>query len=161
MGTANRPAMKTLDKKISDSSDHLDTLTSDQRNEKFLQLKSGFPISPRASYRFPTRDSDLRDGDVIFKYKGAMHSKNQYFFGNTNTARHSDNYLSVAEQDKKTPFQMFLEDDGPYSRKLYGPLKDRENEGESKLHERLCTKNFLFKSKEFYSQVRSDCIQLY
>ena len=161
MGTARRPAMKTLDKKISVSSDHLDTLTSDQRQEKFLQLKSGFPIRPRASYRFPTHYSDLSDGDVLFKYKGAMHSKNQYFFGNTNTARHSDNYPSVAEQDKKTPFQMFLEDDGPYSRKLYGPLKNREYEGESKHHERLCNKNLLFKSKDFYSEVRSDCIQLY
>ena len=30
MGTARRPAMKTLDKKIPVSSDHLDTLTSDQ-----------------------------------------------------------------------------------------------------------------------------------
>ena len=159
MGTARRPAMKTLDKKISVSSDHLDTLTSDQRQEKFSQLKSGFPICPRASYRFPTRDSDLSDGDVLFKYKGAMHSKNQYFFGNTNTPRHSDpkyssNYLSVAEQDKKTPFQMFLEDDGPYSRKLYGPLKNSEDEGENKPNEKFFIKNFVFKSKDMFSQVR-------
>ena len=139
MGTARRPAMKTLDKKISVSSDHLDTLTSDQRQEKFSQLKSRFPICPRASYRFPTRDSDLSDGDVLFKYKGAMHSKNQYFFGNTNTTRHSDNYLSVAEQDKKTPFQMFLEYDGPYSRKLNGPLKNREDKLLNKPYEQtLC-----------------------
>ena len=56
MGTASRPSMKTLDKKISVSSDQLDTLTSDQRQDKFAQLKSGFPIRPRASYRLPTRD---------------------------------------------------------------------------------------------------------
>ena len=50
-GTAGRPTMKTLDKKISVSSDQLDTLTSDQRMEKFAQLKAGLPIRARASYR--------------------------------------------------------------------------------------------------------------
>jgi len=156
MGTARRPAMKTLDKKISVSTDQLDTLTSDQRQEKFLQLKSGFPIRPRASYRFPTRDSDLSDGDVVFKYKGANYSKNEYFFGNTNTTRRSDHkyssdYLSVDDQAKKTPFQMFLEDDGPYSRKLYGPLKSREGERENQPNDKLIIKNFVNKSRDYLS----------
>ena len=31
----------------------------------------------------------------------------------------------------KTPFALFLEDDRPYSRKLYGPLTDRERNEES------------------------------
>ena len=158
MGTARRPAMKTLDKKISVSTDQLDTLTSDQRQEKFLQLKSGFPIRPRASYRFPTRDSDLSDGDVVFKYKGANYSKNEYFFGNTNTTRRSDHkyssdYLSVDDQAKKTPFQMFLEDDGPYSRKLYGPLKSREGERENQPNDKLIIKNFVNKSRDYLSLV--------
>ena len=163
MGTARRPAMKTLDKKISVSSDHLDTLTSEQREEKFLQLKSRFPMYPRASYRLPTHASDLRDGDVLFKYKGAMHSKNQYFFGYTNPPRYSEprhpsNYLSVDEheQDKKTPFQMFLEDDGPYSRKLYGPVKqsDNEHEQERQPHDILFIKDFMYKSKSYFPLVR-------
>lgn len=153
MGTASRPTMKTLDKKISVSSDHLDTLTSEQRQEKFAQLKSGFPIRPRASYRFPTRDSDLSDGDVIFKYKGANYSKNEYFFGNT--ARRSDpkytNDYLAAEQAKKTPYQMFLEDDGPYSRKLYGPLKQSEQERDSRANDKLIIKNFVYKSKDYFS----------
>ena len=67
----------------------------------------------------------------------------------------------MAEQDKKTPFQMFLEDDGPYSRKLYGPLKNSEDEGENKQNEKFFIKNFVFKSKDMFSQVRSDFIQSY
>ena len=80
----------------------------------------------------------------------------EFWIGNTN----SDNYLSVSEQNKKTPFQMFLEDDGPYSRKLYGPLKNTEDEVKNKPDERLFIKNFVFKSKDFHPLVRSDCIQL-
>ena len=120
---------------------------------EFAQLISGFPIRPRASYRFPTRDSDLSDGDVIFKYKGANYSKNEYFFGNTTRRtepKYSNDYLA-AEQDKKTPYQMFLEDDGPYSRKLYGPLKHSEQERDK---DKLVIKNFVYKSKDYLSLVR-------
>ena len=157
-GTASRPAMKTLDKKISVSSDHLDTLTSDQRQEKFAQLKLGFPIRPRASYRFPTRDSELSDGDVVFKYKGENYSKNEYFFGNTarrSEPKYSSDYVSVQEQNKKTPYQMFLEDDGPYSRKLYGPLNHNKAEQDIRSSDKHFIENFVYKSKENYSQVKS------
>ena len=72
-----RPSMKTLDKKISVSSDQLDTLTTEQveclsiftqpnnqnqtnhcnliqRADKFAQLKAGLAIQSRASYRLTT-----------------------------------------------------------------------------------------------------------
>ena len=51
MNTASRPSMKTLDKKISVSSDQLDTLTTDERADKFAQLKAEFPLRSRTSYR--------------------------------------------------------------------------------------------------------------
>ena len=148
-GTASRPAMKTLDKKISVSSDHLDTLTSDQRQEKFAQLRLGFPILGRASYRGS-------DGDVVFKYKGENYSKNEYFFGNTarrSEPKHSD-YVAVQDQNKKTPYQMFLEDDGPYSRKLYGPFNHNKAEHENRSSDKHFIKNFLYKSKDYNSRVK-------
>ena len=39
----------------------------------------------------------------------------------------SDNFLNKDRErggGRKTPFEIFLEDDGPYSRKLFGPLSD-------------------------------------
>ena len=77
-----RPSMKTLDKKISVSSDQLDTLTTEQveyltifappnnqnqtnhcnliqRADKFAQLKAGLAIQSRASYRLTTSSSSL------------------------------------------------------------------------------------------------------
>merc|ERR1712186_267403 len=139
-GTASRPAMKTLDKKISVSSDHLDTLTSHQR-----QIL-GFPTQPRASY------SEISDGDVVFKYKGENYSKNEYFFGTT--ARHSEpKYSSDYEQNKKTPYQMFLEDDGPYSRKRYGPLNHNKAVHDNRSSDKHFIRNFLYKSKDYNSQI--------
>ena len=85
-------------KAISVSSDQLDTMTSRQAQ---LSLGSRLPAL-RASYRLP------EPADVVIKYKGSEYSKNEYFFG------------VKSEPAKKTPYQMFLEDDGPYSRKLYG-----------------------------------------
>ena len=77
------------------------------------------------------------DGNVIFKYKGAEYSKNEYFFG------------IKSEQTKKTAYQMFLEDDGPYSRKLFGPIANKpENQ-----NEKLSFKNFVYKSKRHFTLV--------
>lgn len=141
-GTTSRPAMKTLDKAISMSSDQLDTLTSDRmRNMNIL------PHLPqhRASYRIPQQHTNVpgsgpSDGNVIFKYKGAEYSKNEYFFG------------IKSEQTKKTAYQMFLEDDGPYSRKLFGPIANKsENQ-----NEKLSFKNFVYKSKRHFTLQRDE-----
>ena len=145
-GTTSRPAMKTLDKAISMSSDQLDTLTSDRMRN--LNLLPHLP--QRASYRLPQSSGNLTsssntgtgagaasDGNVIFKYKGAEYSKNEYFFG------------IKSEQTKKTAYQMFLEDDGPYSRKLFGPIAQKtENQ-----NEKLSFKNFVYKSKRHFTLV--------
>ena len=93
---------------------------------------------------------------MIFKYKVANYSKNEYFFGNTarrSEPKYSNDYLE-AEQDKKTPYQMFLDDDGPYSRKLYGPLKHSEQERDDRHNDKLIIKNFVHKSKDYFSLVR-------
>ena len=131
-GTTSRPAMKTLDKAISVSSDQLDTLTTERVRT------SGLLPSHRASYRLPQQNNEP-DGNVIFKYKGAEYSKNEYFFG------------IKSDQAKKTAYQMFLEDDGPYSRKLFGPIAQKQEAQ----NEKLSFKNFVYKSKRHFTLVRS------
>ena len=140
--------MKTLDKAISMSSDQLDTLTSDRmRNLGLVQ-----PAQARASYRLPPPGQNnasaapgaaagATDGNVIFKYKGAEYSKNEYFFG-----------IKSEQSNKKTAYQMFLEDDGPYSRKLFGPIAQKAETGA----EKLSFRNFVYKSKRHFTLVRTD-----
>ena len=76
---------------------------------------------------------------MIFKYKGAEYSKNEYFFG------------IKSDQAKKTAYQMFLEDDGPYSRKLFGPIAQKQEAQ----NEKLSFKNFVYKSKRHFTLVRN------
>ena len=143
-GTTSRPAMKTLDKAISMSSDQLDTLTSDRMRS---MMQSGGP-GVRASYRLPPPGQNNAsaapatgaDGNVIFKYKGAEYSKNEYFFG-----------IKSEQSNKKTAYQMFLEDDGPYSRKLFGPIAQKVENGT----EKLSFRNFVYKSKRHFTLVRA------
>ena len=101
----------------------------------------------RASYRVSSASntaastqsgSQQTDGNVIFKYKGAEYSKNEYFFG------------IKSDQGKKTAYQCFLEDDGPYSRKLFGPIAQKQEAQ----NEKLSFKNFVYKSKRHFTLVR-------
>ena len=50
---------------------------------------------------------------------------------------------------------MFLEDDGPYSRKLFGPLAQKQEAQ----NEKLSFKNFVYKSKRHFTLVRSPPLQ--
>ena len=75
------------------------------------------PTRTRSSSRF-LYDRKPEQDDVVFQYKGEMLSKNQYFFGGDV----GETRRSRETEIKKTPYEMFLEDDGPYSRKLYGPV---------------------------------------
>ena len=87
---------------------------------------------------------------MIFKYKGANYSKNEYFFGPNSS---NSQETGRREDEKKTPYQMFLEDDGPYSRKLYGPVKAGESDRprqEKEKGNKLVIKNFVFRSKNNY-----------
>merc|ERR1719445_2577063 len=107
-------------------------------------MQSGGQQGVRASYRLPPPGQNNAsaapatgaDGNVIFKYKGAEYSKNEYFFG-----------IKSEQSNKKTAYQMFLEDDGPYSRKLFGPIAQKaENQ-----NEKLSFKNFVYKSKRHFT----------
>jgi len=128
LGSSSAGNMQTLDKRISASSDQLDCIRperkplveSDSRNRI---RTSGYKVQ---SQEYKSREERV-SSDIVFKYKGEKFSKNEYFFGN------SEKFLNISdsgqrERSRKTPFQMFLEDDGPYSRKLYGPVTGDEQE---------------------------------
>ena len=51
---------------------------------------------------------------------GGKNGGSDYYLGK------SDNFLNK-ERGRKTPFEIFLEDDGPYSRKLYGPVTTKSS----------------------------------
>ncbi|XP_023327865.1 uncharacterized protein LOC111700993 [Eurytemora carolleeae] len=101
-GVSSRSCMQTLDKRISASIDQLDTLRERREAPRF-----------RSSHKIFREETDINQNDVVFKYKGENYSKNQYFFGDSKKQE---------KETRKTPFEMFLEDDGPYSRKLFGPV---------------------------------------
>jgi len=92
-------AMQTLDRRISASSDQLDTLKKLKSREKPLRTRSSSRISFERKFNF--EESDNEETKPTF-------------------TRKSGSKRSI--EGSKTPFEMFLEDDGPYSRKLYGPV---------------------------------------
>ena len=96
---ASRSAMQTLDRRISASSDQLDTLKKLKNREKPVRTRSSSRIS--FERKFQSEDYHLeRDKSAFTRGNGSKRSQG----------------------GAKTPFEMFLEDDGPYSRKLYGPV---------------------------------------
>ena len=96
---ALRSAMQTLDRRISASSDQLDTLKKLKSREKPVRTRSSSRIS--FERKFESEDYHLeRDKSAFIRGNGSKRSQG----------------------GAKTPFEMFLEDDGPYSRKLYGPV---------------------------------------
>ena len=71
----------------------------------------------------------IRDGGRPRQYRTTRHNDRHAPDGVKNTEYYlgkSDNYLNKDRGGggRKTPFEIFLEDDGPYSRKLYGPVSD-------------------------------------
>ena len=101
-------AMQTLDRRISASSDQLDTLKKQKNRQKPFRTRSSSRLSyerkfdtPEPEFKFPT-----------YYQKQAISKETQQHRGEVNT---------------KTPFEIFLEDDGPYSRKLYGPVSPKSS----------------------------------
>jgi len=114
-------AMQTLDRRISASSDQLDTLKKQKNRQKPFRTRS----SSRLSYerKFDTEEAEFK--------VPTFHPK-------------PNNNKETSREVTKTPFEIFLEDDGPYSRKLYGPVTpkpsaiDRSRERQSqKNHSKL------------------------
>ena len=114
------PRMQTMDRRISSSSDKIDSLKKPHPGMKPQRTHS----SSRLTYERKTQGDDESE-DVNFV--------------NSKVTRKSD-FLSHSFNKSiprtlplnKTPFALFLEDDGPYSRKLFGPLANREEEGEAR-----------------------------
>jgi len=98
-------AMQTLDRRISASSDQLDTLKKQKNRQKPFRTRS----SSRLSYerKFDTPEPD-------FKFPT--------YYQKTPIAKEPSQ-----REVTKTPFEIFLEDDGPYSRKLYGPVTPKSS----------------------------------
>ena len=115
----NCSGMQTLDRRISSSSDQIDTLRK-------LKMR-GKPLRTHSSSRLPFEhklqlEEDKEDVKFI---RSKIYRKCDLLS--------SSFHRSIPRPGRdvtKTPFALFLEDDGPYSRKLYGPLTDRERNEE-------------------------------
>lgn len=136
--------METLDRRISASTDNLDTLKRDHHkktkdrvwNEPILQRPRS--VSSRKVDHSKIEEND----DVTFRINGEKMSKNRYFFGNhelksalknpnggggkssaknVNNNKNTESTSNKKNGRKTTALDIFLEDKGPYSRKLYGP----------------------------------------
>jgi hypothetical protein len=110
------PRMQTMDRRVSSSSDQIDNLRKPKIRAKPLRTHS----SSRLDYERNTEFNDVSEGGVFVTAK--IHRKCDL--------RSSSFHQTIQRTGgdwKKTPFALFLEDDGPYSRKLYGPVaRDRE-----------------------------------
>ena len=144
--------MQTLDKRISASSDQLDCVRNTkgkvERETVGHNRRSGCVVHNQGR----ENNDAIDNSDVIFKYKGQKYSKNEYFLGNNEDFRNTSE-TSQRERGRKTPFEMFLEDDGPYSRKLYGPVTGDQS-GNRQLYkaEKVTMKNIFSKHSEFQVQ---------
>jgi hypothetical protein len=110
------PRMQTMDRRVSSSSDQIDNLRKPKIRAKPLRTHS----SSRLDYERKTEVNDVSEGGDFVTAK--IHRKCDL--------RSSSFHQTIQRTGgdwTKTPFALFLEDDGPYSRKLYGPLvRDRE-----------------------------------
>ena len=152
LGVSSASNMQTLDKRISASSDQLDCIRK-SRTKVDSETKSRFRRSGCVVHAQTKENSDaIANSDVIFKYKGEKYSKNDYFLGNSENLLNNSE-TSQRERGRKTPFEMFLEDDGPYSRKLYGPVTSEQPEPRQ-FHksEKVTMKNIFSKPSEFQAQ---------
>jgi len=152
IGVSQSSAMQTLDKRISASSDQLDCVKN-SRTKEDSEAKARHRRSGCVLHHQDKENSDaIVNSDVIFKYKGQKYSKNNYFLGNSENLLNTSD-TSQRERGRKTPFEMFLEDDGPYSRKLYGPVTSDQSD-HKQLHkaEKVTMKNIFLKPSEFQVQ---------
>ena len=90
--------MQTLDRRISASSDQLDTLKKIKSREKPVRTSSSSRISFERTFQFEEKTKQDQTPAIVRK-RGSRRS----------------------HKKPKTPFQIFLENDGPYSRQMYGP----------------------------------------
>ena len=143
-GYRSNGPMETLDRRISASTDNLDTLKREKRaNRMWTSNGAADKVSseglsrPRSVSSRKEPKSAVDHEDFTFRINGEKMSKNRYFFGgelksalkngHQNAKKRQQQQQQQQEQSKdrgsgrKTALDIFLEDKGPYSRKLYGP----------------------------------------
>ena len=205
--------METLDRRISASTDQLDTLRKTRKEDGFddgFEHRSRRMGSAGSSTRNPRPRSATRfalgaerkshrssfviendDNEFTLNYRGDKVSRSSYFFGsskkcdrntkatnNSNEPLKKSNLKGGSGRQKKTAVDIFLEDEGPYSRKLYGPppplsspdektnSPDDRQKKRAKSQEALCEvswssdetlSTFFFKRKKNLSLCVQDC----
>ena len=140
IGYRSSGPMETLDRRISASTDNLDTLKREKRSNRHWGATDvkNIDIRPRSvSSRAQSRPNLETEDDITFRINGEKMSKNKYFFGTSELksalkpTKSSANRKPVCEKsnakNRKTALDIFLEDKGPYSRKLYGPPPETES----------------------------------
>ena len=104
------PRIQTMDRRVSSSSDQIDNLRKQEIRARPLRTHS----SSRLDYERKAEVSDYVTGKIHRKCDLRSSSFHQRI-------------PRTGGDVTKTPFALFLEDDGPYSRKLYGPpARERE-----------------------------------
>ena len=138
IGYRSNGPMETLDRRISASTDNLDTLKREKRSNRHWDRNQDRPIEirPRSvSSRAQSRPNLETEDDITFRINGEKMSKNKYFFGTselksalkpTKSANRKTCEKPIPK-NRKTALDIFLEDKGPYSRKLYGPPPETES----------------------------------
>jgi hypothetical protein len=108
------PQMQTMDRRVSSSSDQIDNLRKQTIRAKPLRTHS----SSRLDYEQKTEVNN--DTDFVM---GKIHRK-----CDLRSSSFHQNIPRTGGDLIKTPFALFMQDDGPYSRKLFGPLATTDRE---------------------------------
>jgi hypothetical protein len=170
--------METLDRRISASTDNLDTLKREKKSNRTWadpadrSASRGPPTRPRSASSRKEPKSAV-DQDFTIRINGEKMSKNRYFFGgelksaarsksrlsqkqDKTTAKNVDNKITD-KNGRKTAVDIFLEDKGPYSRKLYGPPPSSGKEESEEKHRPKQTRSqeMLFKN-QLHQEVSND-----
>jgi len=151
LGSSSGSNMQTLDKRISASSDQLDCIRQDTGTRFGQPLGRGKMFSGNREKKGERRQSV--NGEDVLKHKSEKHVQNEYFSNNSEMILNVPD-KSGRERGRKTPFEMFLENDGPYSRKLYGQVtKDQGKHHKDHQSEKTKMKNIFTKPIELSNQL--------
>ena len=123
--------MQTLDRKISASSDQLDNLQKLKGCDKPRRARSGSRISYECKYQ----ENEQLHSELL-AYNDGQADQNNKIAGETFQKTGQRGSKQRGKERSKTPFEVFLEDDGPYSRRLYGPVTPSVNDKRQRSRER-------------------------
>ena len=119
------PSMQTLDRRMSSSTDQIDTLRKQKIRAKPLRTHSSSRLS------FELKSNVNNDSDDSGFVTPKIHRK-----CDLSSSSFHRSIPRTGGDVTKTPYALFLENDGPYSRKLFGPLAHRESYKQREGHDR-------------------------